>query len=881
MRLCLQLHCRFAIFCCVGLAWFGWLGCIDSVRGCQSASDESSVVDRYLERLALDEMRLEYLLQQISGAADAESRQRWLRRFGECLTAAAPEINQQNCQDWRRYLESAEEFSLRYPESTWPELRHHILRLRFTWAEQQFFDRWRWQSDAQSVARWPLELMRLATDVRDARAALNRSRDPMVGTESTLLPTAAAGNAVAQQQIAQLIYWEAWLHFFRAVTIDAERESQALDAVAAFRELLDLPSGQTLRELPRDWLDLRSEPWQFRAVLGMALASRQLGRDEDADWCFEQLAVVDGFGQSPLSATYWNLCSYLWAGRIAPAIQFLNLNLDQQRSSSERLTWWLACLHEAQLKTQNDSAQIQRLLSVGLMGLIRDGHESLLANEWQGLAGFATTMADELIWKWAAAVVASRQAEKSGALEAWQQADAMFRAIDAQSRDQLSRDDQALLCVHWARALYQTQQWTASAEQAGKAYAHFLVTQPDRAAALGWLIAQCRLAIAAQQPLAITEARQALLRLQQDCPDSPYARKAELELLRLDQSLSTTEDRYSQLDAWQPDHPAYPEALLLRVAETHRRALAHIEIPMENRNAAWEDQFNLLDRRLDGLQREVLTQRQQLSALQALKLEVYFLDIAERWTDSLASGSFAAPRSWWNQMGQWESATERLATLRRELPPQSPAVSESRYYEWLLAERMSDEVAIREHSQWLLENAQQTEFYGAALSHRANQDYERWKTQPDNSPWQREALESHQTLREWLLAHRTPQNNLRLSTIERRMADWLERLEQWAQADLIYEALRAQSPDEAPLLVRAVRVKMKLQQWPEALQLWRRLVGGTVPGTPEWLEAKWGVIRCLQVVDPVQARAVWQQTLDLHPEMPEPWRSQFRDWKWD
>ncbi len=870
----------------LGMLWTAWLLTlglalpVSLANCCQVSISETVVVDRYLQRLSLVEMRLEYLLQQIAGTSQADERNLFVKRYGECLALVAPDINQKNSQDWRRYLDAAEDFALRFPETYSSELRHHILRLRFTWTEQQFFDRWQWQSNAESVARWPLELLRLATDVRDARAAINRSQDPLANAGGALSQPSNS-NANAQGQISQLIYWEAWIHYFRAVTVTAEREPQALSAIGAFRELLDLPSGQKLGELPSHWVDLRSEPWQWRAVLGLALAYRHLGRDEDADWCFAKLSAVDGVGHSPLSATYWNLCSYLWSGRIAQGIQFLNLNLDQQRPPSERYTWWLACLHEVQLKSQIDQDQIERLLNVGLMGLIRDGHESRIGSEWESLSSLAPVMASGLVWRWAEAIVIWQAAEKSGARESWELAESRFRAIDAQSREQLSRDDQAIFCIHWARTLYQTQQWQAAAEQASKAYAQLRSTQPDRAAALGWLIAQSRLALAAQQSLAVTEARQALLRLQQDFPDSSYAQKAELELLRLDRMSIATVDWFAQLENWQPDHSAYPEAMLLRVAETHRQAIALLETPLENRDSAWQQRFVELEQRLGFLHREFGAQLKRLSVLQALKLEVYFIDVAQRWSDSLQSGTIPVPTSWWNQPGQWELAAERLARLRSQLPAQSLAVSESHYYEWLLALRISDTAGIREHSQWLLENAQQTEFYGAALSHRANQNYDRWQVQPENEQLQQEAIESHQALRTWLQSHRSPQNSQRISVIERRMADWFERLEQWDQANAIYDALREQAGDEAQLLLRAARVKMKLQQWSDALLIWRRLVGGSTAGSSEWFESKLGVIRCLQSIDSAQAWTVWQQTKDLYPQMPEPWQSQFRELKWD
>jgi hypothetical protein len=865
-----------------GMAW----------TACQDAAvDDTDQVDRYLQHLGLTELRLEHFIERVLSAGTDEQRRWQLRQFWDAFGRMQPLITAENREDWERYLSLAEEWAIRFADVVPPNVRFQLLQQRFAWMEQQYYDRWRWRGDAKSLARWPLELLRLATDIREARAELNRQRDPLIELNEIKNESMAA-TAGAQRQISQLIYWEAWLAYFRATSVAEESAEQTRAAISSFRELLDLPPGQKLIELPKNWFDLRTEPWHWRAVLGLGLACRAAGQDLEAEWCFQQLELVDRAGDAALSATYWNLCSFMWAARYPEAMQFLNRHLDAQRPLSERLTWWLACLRGARLSVSQDIEVTRRLVDVGLLGLIRDEQKVWLVREWTDLATLPAALEGSFIGRWAQVIVAMQAAETSGDIAAWQDCQRRFRELEPSIDRQLTRDDQWLFRSQRALCLYQVKLWPEAVAQAEQACAGWITSRADRAAAMAWLAAQAQLSQIAQQPQAVAVARQALLRLQQNFPETAFAARAELELWRLDRVHNTeNQPDVAPLPAavYSPQHPAYAEALVLRATDLHRRALALqqrlVDGASEPNAAAARNAQTDLAEQWEQLHRESLSQTGRLSSGQQLRIEVLRIDTALRWKASMKSptaltDSGTSPFVWWNHSGAWRDMANRLVELRRRLPPQSAAMCDCRYYEWILAEKNADEPASEEHRLWLLQFGQDTEFYGAALAQQADKLFGLWQADPANPEVLQQAVGAHNELRSWLENRQTNQSREQLARVDRRLADWAERSGKWDTAEQIYERLLPQFPDDMSLLMRAGRVKIELRQWPSALSLWRRVVSGAIPGSAEWLEAKWSIVICLRPSECEQARAIWQQTIDLYPDMPEPWLTKFRDLQW-
>ena len=224
-----------------------------------------------------------------------------------------------------------------------------------------------------------------------------------------------------------------------------------------------------------------------------------------------------------------------------------------------------------------------------------------------------------------------------------------------------------------------------------------------------------------------------------------------------------------------------------------------------------------------------------------------------------------------------KSYLDRAAPLAAALPQGSSAVAEYHYRLLQLAQKQKDGAAAQEHSDWLANNAQGSSFELAGVINQARDaDAAVASASPSQRPARvAAAVEVYQRLVEIVGQSSekiAAEKNARVANS--KLAGYEYDLGRYAQAAQRLERLLVAFPDDPAYLRRGGLAQYKSGDVASAIEHWRKLTRGLKTNSPEWYEAKYYQLACLQRIDKSGAVAAYRQFRLLHPKVDaEPWRS--------
>ncbi|MBL8890234.1 MAG: hypothetical protein JNL67_09655 [Planctomycetaceae bacterium] len=134
----------------------------------------------------------------------------------------------------------------------------------------------------------------------------------------------------------------------------------------------------------------------------------------------------------------------------------------------------------------------------------------------------------------------------------------------------------------------------------------------------------------------------------------------------------------------------------------------------------------------------------------------------------------------------------------------------------------------------------------------------------------------HELYRRWWEVMQLSNSGIDLRTLERVQLDYAEFLWRVGDATASRLVLETPKPSTESILWRRQNARAMSQandanQRKSEEELWLELSEEFPKGSPDWLETKYYILRCLVARDAVQAKNLYQQIRQLYPDVPPPW----------
>lgn len=829
-------------------------------------ADDEETLERYLDRLGLEDLRLQHLESMLDRQSEEGRRQQLARQladlYAERMINAADDkaVFEDISGRIARLLE-------RFPAARTVALEVARLQGDYRRAESLFL-RWMDDRSADDLKRESLSILEritglLARHQSDLYAELKTLQDRLDKLDPQKpSPALEAELSRVSMIAARATYFLGWSNYYRGVLEgNSGGKTQAFhDSRIAFRKLLDLENEVAYRDIKAEFLGLESL-WRSRALIGLALDESALGHPEDADLLFQLL-------ESPISLPairdlipYWRLAASIHGQRLAiEATQFVQLADAMAGEPSPGKVAFLNALVRAALSSRavNDGASMSRLAEAGIRGLLRLRQDAVLRQIMERYdlplredAGFAISFA-----------LGQRRferAEKSGksedyrlALQALQQARSSGQATVGPS--ELAACHQLLGWCHYRMG--------DAVNGAGQFHqAAILLRESDRAAGAdsAWMAFVCWQTKHKKDGSALSQTIEALEWLRREFPDSGPAKKAEFQLTRLQAGSRSAEDRARKLQAITADNPDYLASRFELCA-----ALVTKWRDTPDRNQAAELGAGVLKVARQYFDASTANDRRVTSDI---RVALFALEVLA-----------AKPGMDEQELAYFES---RASSLASKLPMDARELVEFHYRQFQFARYRSDAVTASREATWLSQHGRGSTFELPALvvvAQDADEAYK--KAAPDERrEYARKAADAYQRLLE--LSGDTPEM-IRSKTNARVAVSRLAQLRQesgdYPAAIGSLEKLLRAYPNDKSYLRRIAIAEFQAEHWAASLERWRRLVAGLEKGQAEWMEAKYYQIECLVRSDPEAAQVVFDQFKLLYPSLGEPpWRQRFEE----
>lgn len=592
------------------------------------------------------------------------------------------------------------------------------------------------------------------------------------------------------------------------------------------------------------------EPALARAALGIALASVAAGDEEAARAWFRVLRDKGTSADARDELGYWEVLAYLNAGQPARAAAVARRVFSQDAAFSDaptpaRISLCVLLVRAGHPREGPAQPELGRL---GLGGLLRirrfDLARALVERHGikpEGAQGFA------VLWMQGQNLL--DRAEKTRAADDYRVAAELLGKALA---DEGARQEPLLagLC-HYALGWchYRLGDPARAADELAAAVPALRIGRDDTAPKAAWMLAHCRLALAAKDARHTAAAAEALLAFQRDFPNDPNAPRASLLLLRLKREPI-------RLESFDPTGPVYLDACQYAVQQKQR----HWQQAQGGARATAAAQLRALAEKVLGLPRaaerpELLLECRLALVQLALKASPADVALAER-------------------------HLKEAEPLAAPLPPTHPLAGDFHYWKLERAQVARDPAGEQEQARWLARHARGTPREEKALVVLARLVEADLARAPGDRQQQvrEEALEVYRQLvrllgdaPEKLKANKNAQiacSRLAGHALDAGRYDEAARL-----ADRLLEAF----PRDRNYLRKGGLASFHAGRFPRALECWGRLCKGLKAGTPEWFEAKYHHAATLARLDPKAARVELEQLRLLYPELgPPPWPGEFQ-----
>jgi tetratricopeptide (TPR) repeat protein len=796
---------------------------------------ENERVEQYLNGLGLDSVTIEHLQQQLDNTIDREARVGIARRLVRLYSKrvfSGPQDSQSE-EQFKAIVQLAKDF----PEIESDDLKMTVLHSEYANVEQQFL---KWV-DSGRPNNTQVEL---AAQFRDIGGRLR-------GQISQLENSVFEGSDA--RRFAQANYLYGWVAYYMGVLKVNERQSWMERGDKSFREFLEIDPRKPINQLANDWFEVQS-PWHARAQIGLAMCLRGLGKVEQSKFCFKILESVDANSGVRENLDVWRLNSLVYLGEMEQALAFLRRRTaDSEQDIQLRTRLWVAAVDAASTCEGGLYSKMGvQFLRFGLHGLASDMNATVLRDvverESLNLSG------EDFLLAWVRGYLDFYRGESTKDPNDFEMARrelnwAINAANSSTDREDLSK---CRFLIGWID--FQMQEHSAAVESLRQAIPELMQSDAKLASEAQWLVVKSLQTQARSDPRFANDAFEEMDRLARNFPNSRYVRRVEYEKLLMEVSKFPPDEAIRRLKRIQREDPNYNDAAFQQVVLQHRVWLGLSK-------TGGSKMVEALGRLL-----EVEQAYQQLNPIppnsQRAKAALILIDALIRTGDEkqrlLAKRKIAL-----------------VQELTQSLDPVSSLPAELRYYKFQLAKVESDFSQIEAQAKWFYEKLPASKYTQSVLVGAA---------QAAQSRFESIAQLSRNDLVElaWYFERLTNLIGSEIATLQQsqnarygaaKLAEYQLELGHYEQADELAGKLLEAFPNRKGYWVLHARAKMKLGQFDNALVGWRKIVGSTDPGDDQWYEAKLGIVRSLATKDPLAAKALLLQTVNLSPQRPAEWEA--------
>ncbi|MDX1948379.1 MAG: hypothetical protein SFU86_23520 [Pirellulaceae bacterium] len=849
-------------------AWLPLLLCLAIGLGhvAFAPAAEAPPLDQFLTRLGLSELRLHYLERSLAKAKPGPEQDDQARKladaFAEQMLAAADDAER-----FARLKTRVEALLLTHPAANTPAIQVVLLQADYQRAEALMIA---WLDDPANktpLMEAAVALERLAAQLTTHHKDLAAAAEAKIA-EIESLKTEAAKTA-AEQEAARLsaissraAYFAGWSSYYLGVTKQNPTAAQPLFQAAKemFLAVLDLSDEMNYEPIEAEGLGLESV-WRTRAVIGLALAEISLNHPRAAGNC---LAWLEHASVPPVlrdQAGYWHVQGLLNVGKYDEAVAATDLLVSRFSGtpSPGKNSLCIALIRAGAALPAERQAERRKLIEPGIRGLARMRQFDSLG---QLLAKYKLDqVADEgsfyLTW------LRGRQqflaAEKTKAEADYRAALATLAAALAHTQAKTELTDAGQARYYWAWCHYRLGELETAAKAFQEATSPLRGALPELAVQSAWMQCVALQQLAAKDKKYVPPAMTALQTLRQDFPASEQAAKAEFALARLRQSGASLDEAIAGLAAIRPDDANYAAALYELCQLRHQLWTKAKADPAKAAPLA-DELLKVVDRFLAATAKEGDADRKLRATLLAVDA---LLAVAEP------------------DLARVASYLRGAATAAEQAGTASNSAAEYHYRRLQLAQRTNDADTQADAARWIVANARGSTFELPALvaSARAADQAVDAATAAER----RQRVEAARAIYARLveLLGETPaalaggKNALAAAS---KLAHYDELAGNWREAAPRLARLVAALPSDKRYLRRAGVAHYHAEDFPAALDCWRKLLGGLDSGSDDWLEAKYYQLSCLVKTDPPAAEKVWKQFKLLFPEVKSAaWQSKFAE----
>ncbi len=874
---------RSTIHICVFL--FVMQGCLASSARLKAVFAQTFVIEKtdaekiedYLGRLGLEDQLIAHLEQQFGGTPDERARKRASQKLAALYQKRLMQSGS-GVQEPAMWRERAESLLERAPDLNAPTLRVAMSHASYQEVNHEFQEWWLAgaapEKRADVVSSWRV----LIRDLLQLHNATERTRNRLVTIDGT---APDEDDPVAQQIIEnenvylQTNYLLGWACYFRSIADTGHRGQWTTMAEKHFRMFLQVNPDKPLAELTPDWLDFNS-PWTSRGVVGLALCSQAQDNHDLAAHLFN-LSLASGDPKFAATLDAWKLSSAAYIDDYPRALLVLE-EYRPVRGEAADFAFRILCVRIGNAIRNRETAAAEQLFDNGLVALTRLGNTRLISELLEKVDSQMLSGTGDFELNWLLGILESSDAGNTSDSERLNGARRNLERALGQANEESDRNDVARCQYSLGRICYRQREFEKSAALFQSASAQLRAVDSGLAAESLWFEIQSLTQLARRAPQHAPQAFLAMDRMLHWFPGTRYSQRVEFEKLRLESASLPPGDAMKRLQSVPPDSENYFRAVYEMTGIQYEMWLAAFRQSAPTSDA--------LLRRLEELEREYRDGPAdgKGSTSEEHRLKALLLVVDAKLKSARRAGDVRL-----DQAGTLLKIAAQIAEPMGDQPLQAGPYTEFRYYRFLHASRATTDTetdSLANDAKWLADNGRDTAFENAALVFLVRRNdlliNERAMV---SSLIDGLVVESVEVQTGIDLYNRLAEisgiaaEDLKRSPNSRFITSRLSELYffngQWSLADDFNRKLIEQWPGQQKYVLQAARLRMKLNDFETARELWRRIATAVEPGTDVWFEAKFQLIVCLQEINTEFAPGVYRQTRGLSPEMPDAWRDRF------
>jgi tetratricopeptide (TPR) repeat protein len=805
----------------------------------QDPASSSDELNQYLRELGLHSLQIEHQLNNLDQEANPVFRQRstqsLLKEFEE--TAFRP-VSRQLSID----LPRIRNLLVEYPNLGSPSLRLALVQTEFSQNFSSMLYVWKVSLDPNFVESQQQTIRSLIREVELIEQQIE------VEWQDSLADPSAVPAQPFDELLLRSAMLRGWLHLTLSVASQLNAEELKASA-SSIRRVLGMQPPITLDE----WLKSKDAISSFEAngLLAMAIGYSLNKADDEANLIFARLTG----GEFPISdeVPVWRLKSLVIRQSLNvddEAVRFLNLTLSE--SVRQKFIWALIeCADVMPSTGDNDSAARLAQLGVAQVLLSAQFHQlNLIPQRIKTLAATSNFVAGWL--SSAEYYQLYRESREPHELSIAQQK----MADHAINLDDAKIDSRYLAGFYGLHAdiLFTQRRFEESLAKSRIASEILSRRQLPAEEKNEWLAVSALLELAKQNAEVHQEAFAALERFGERFPANRNSRNLELEKSQLvlsrlppGESLRTLASKLKQEGyQWQLGY--------LLVEESYRNFVGIPANNSEHREAA----ANALE--LAAQQLIAHPPTPDILRLRAAMLQL-----------RVSLGMSAQPQ-------KLIRGEQELKRLMAGIPEDSQVVAESLALIVTSASQRRDSLAVAEAAKKLLAVATRPdllEIGRVALAQEIeNELLNNSMAAPERKKLVEDAATNYLALIEGVSDSRLQERkNLQVAAVQ--LTRHLLELNRAGEAKAIVQQLLRVAGDDRIVLKTAGEVFSAVGDQKGALDVYRSLASGVPVASEDWLIAKLGVVRCLRLENRAAAQEVYQQVLELSPNLADEWKVKF------